>query len=46
MNQTNSTFEVMLKAAISRDATGGATDTMLIHAHLAQMKMVWYSSGC
>ena len=45
MNQTNSTFEAMLKAAISRDSTG-ATDTMLIHAHLAQMKMFWYSSGC
>ena len=38
MNKTNSTFEAMLKAAISRDSTG-ATDTMLIHAHLAQMKM-------
>ena len=34
MNQTNSTFEAMLKAAISRDSTG-ATDTMLIHAHFA-----------
>ena len=45
MNQTNSTFEAMLKAAISRDATGGATDTMLIHAHLAQMKMFGIRQG-
>ena len=45
MNKTNSTFEAMLKAAISRDATGGATDTMLIHAHLAQMKMFGIRQG-
>ena len=45
MNQTNSTFEAMLKAAISRDSTGGATDTMLIHAHLAQMKMFGIRQG-
>ena len=44
MNQTNSTFEAMLKAAISRDSTG-ATDTMLIHAHLAQMKMFGIRQG-
>ena len=45
MNKTNSTFEAMLKAAISRDSTGGATDTMLIHAHLAQMKMFGIRQG-
>ena len=44
MNKTNSTFEAMLKAAISRDSTG-ATDTMLIHAHLAQMKMFGIRQG-
>ena len=45
MNKTNSTFEAMLKAAISRDSTSGATDTMLIHAHLAQMKMFGIRQG-
>mgnify|MGYP003311894263 FL=1 len=44
MTQTNSTFDSMLKAAISRDSTG-ATDTMLIHAHLAQMKMFGIRQG-
>ena len=44
MNQTNSTFDTMLKAAISRDSAG-ATDTMLIHAHLAQMKMFGIRQG-
>ena len=46
MNKTNSTFEAMLKAAISRDSTGGATDTMLIHAQSSTDEDVWYSSGC
>jgi hypothetical protein len=44
MNQTNSTFDTMLKAAVSRDSAG-ATDTMLIHAHLAQMKMFGIRQG-
>ena len=44
MNQTNSTFDAMLKAAISHDSAG-ATDTMLIHAHLAQMKMFGIRQG-
>jgi hypothetical protein len=44
MNQTNSIFDEMLKAAISRDSAG-ATDTMLIHAHLAQMKMFGIRQG-
>lgn len=44
MNQTNSTFESMLKAAISRESTGNA-DTMLINAHLSQMKMFGIRQG-
>ncbi len=44
MNQTNSTFESMLKAAISRESTGTA-DTMLINAHLSQMKMFGIRQG-
>ena len=44
MNQTNSTFDTMLKSAVSRDSAG-ATDTMLIHAHLAQMKMFGIRQG-
>ena len=44
MNQTNSTFDAMLKAAISHDSAG-ATATMLIHAHLAQMKMFGIRQG-
>ncbi len=44
MNQTNSTFDSMLKAAISRESTGTA-DTMLINAHLSQMKMFGIRQG-
>ena len=44
MDQTNSTFETMLKSAISRESTGTA-DTMLINAHLSQMKMFGIRQG-
>ena len=44
MNQTNSTFDAMLKSAISRESTGTA-DTMLINAHLSQMKMFGIRQG-
>jgi len=44
MSVTNSAFKSMLDAAINRDSTGGA-DTMLINAHLAQMKMFGIRQG-
>ena len=44
MSESKSILEGMLKAAVNRDATGAA-DTMLINAHLSQMKMFGIRQG-
>ena len=44
MSESKSILEGMLKAAVNREATGAA-DTMLISAHLAQMKMFGIRQG-
>ncbi len=44
MSATNPNFEAMLKAVINRDASG-TSDTMLINAHLSQMKMFGIRQG-
>jgi hypothetical protein len=44
MSESKSILEGMLKAAVNREATGAA-DTMLISAHLSQMKMFGIRQG-
>ena len=44
MSKTNPAFEAMLDSVINRETTGGA-DSMLINAHLAQMKMFGIRQG-
>ena len=44
MSESKSILEGMLKAAVNREATGAA-DTMLINAHLSQMKMFGIRQG-
>ena len=40
----NSTLEAILKAVVTRDGTGPA-DTMLVNAHLSQMRMFGIRQG-
>ena len=44
MSKTNPAFEAMLDSVINRESTGAA-DSMLINAHLAQMKMFGIRQG-
>jgi hypothetical protein len=44
MSETKAVFEQMLNSVVNRESTGGA-DTMLISAHLSQMKMFGIRQG-
>ena len=44
MSETNTLLDGMLRAAVNRESTGAA-DTMLINAHLSQMKMFGIRQG-
>ena len=44
MSETNTVLDGMLRAAVNRESTGAA-DTMLINAHLSQMKMFGIRQG-
>ena len=43
-DSSNSTLDSILKAVVTRDGTGSA-DTMLVNAHLSQMKMFGIRQG-